>query len=82
MKRIIFFVMIFVPSFVGAYDAQIDGIYYNFNDSTAVVTCQYGYPGEYCSSDYAGDVRVPEWVEDNGVKYHVTSVDGSAFCYY
>ena len=57
-----------------AYDAEIDGIYYNFSGSTATVTFQ---TDSYNS--YSGDVVIPESVEYNGSTYSVTSIDNYAF---
>ena len=59
-----------------AYDAYIDGIYYNLNnsDNTASVTKASEWDG-----DYSGDVIIPVVVEYNSVKYDVTSISESAF---
>ncbi len=59
-----------------AYDAKIDGIYYNFYSygSTATVTyCDGNY------NSYSGDVVIPESVAYNGRTYSVTSIDYYAF---
>ncbi|MBO4663956.1 MAG: leucine-rich repeat domain-containing protein [Bacteroidaceae bacterium] len=56
-----------------AYDAYIDGIYYNFNGDEAIVT----YGSSYIS--YKGDVVIPSTVEFNGKTYNVTSIGKSAF---
>ena len=50
----------------------IGGIIYTLNpsDSTATV-----YSGNQCS----GDIIIPETVEDGGITYKVTSIDGNAF---
>ena len=57
-----------------AYDAYIDGIYYNLNseDKTAEVTKAYGNPS------YSGSVSIPENITYDGVIYTVKSI-GFAF---
>ena len=59
-----------------AYDAEIDGIYYNFILSSEV---------EVTSGDdkYTGDIVIPEMVTYNKITYSVTSIGKYAFynCY-
>ena len=59
-----------------AYDALIDGIYYNLNnnDYTAEVT----YESSGC---YSGRVSIPKEVSYASRKYSVTSIGGNAFIY-
>ena len=52
-----------------AYDAVINGIYYNFSDGKAIVT----------SGEYSGSVVIPESVTSNGTTYSVTRIGMSAF---
>ena len=59
-----------------AFNACIDGIYYNFSNGEATVTYQYDYP---YVSDYSGNVVIPESVTYNGTTYSVTSIGGNAF---
>ena len=62
-----------------AYDAEIDGIYYNFpTDSTATVTYR-NYQNYQYFSDYSGSVAIPEFVTYNGTTYSVTSIGYCAF---
>ena len=59
-----------------AYDAEIDGIYYNFNENEATVTYNdYDY--------YSGDILIPKSVIYNEKTYSVTSIGDKAFfeCY-
>lgn len=58
-----------------AYDAEVDGIYYNFSGTTATVT-YYSY---YYSDIYRGSINIPESVTYNGSIYSVTSIDDRAF---
>ena len=57
-----------------AYDALIDGIYYNLNnnDYTAEVT-------RNTNDEYSGSVSIPKEVTNYGRKYSVTSIGDDAF---
>ena len=57
-----------------AYDAFIDGIYYNLSGNEATVTYR---DTEYNS--YSGSVTIPRTVEYNKITYNVTSIGKSAF---
>ena len=73
MKRNLLLILVaLLPVVANAYDAKIDGIYYNFSGNEAIVT--YGK-----SSDYSGDVVIPESVTYNGKTYSVISIGESAF---
>ena len=57
-----------------AYDAKIDGIYYNYiNDRKELEVTYYMY------SEYSGNVVIPERVFYQGRTLKVTSIGGSAF---
>ena len=57
-----------------AYDAEIDGIYYNFSGSEAIVTYR-----ELSYKSYSGSVVIPESVTYEGTTYSVTSIADYAF---
>ena len=59
-----------------AYDALIDGIYYNLDNS--VYTAEVTY-NDKSSGYYSGSVSIPKEVSYNGRKYSVTSIGVSAF---
>ena len=61
-----------------AYDAYVDGIYYNFSDTEAEVT-YLKYQSSSNSSAYSGSVIIPETVAYNGITYSVTSIGEFAF---
>ena len=73
--------MSMAASVASAYDAKIDGIYYNFDSSknTATVTYEYFSLSTRWKSDYSGNVIIPESVTYNDVTYSVTSIGSSAF---
>ena len=72
------FLLTILMSMVGvkalAYDAYIDGIYYNFSGTEAIVTCF-----SHNKNAYHGSVVIPESVTYNGNSYSVTSIGSSAF---
>ena len=75
--RILTLIMsLFVATMAFAYNAEIDGIYYNLDETnkTAEVTS-----GEYYS--YAVDIIIPEKVNYSGVEYTVTLIGEYAFYY-
>ena len=75
MKKILLLLAFVMPMNASAYDAQIDGIYYNLNSNTnkaGVIS------GDY---EYTGSVSIPETVTYNGVTYSVTSIERMAFRY-
>ena len=57
-----------------AYDALIDGIYYNFSGNEAIVTYE-----SYQKASYSGVVSIPKSVSYNGKTYHVTGIGDYAF---
>ena len=74
------FLLTILMSMVGvrasAYDAEIDGIYYNFSGTEATVT--YRQYNAYHGS-YSGNMVIPESVTYGDKTYSVTSIGGYAF---
>lgn len=70
-KKLIFSVLLLIISFVeiNAYDAEIDGIYYNFSDYSATVT----------RGSYSGAVVIPETVSYKEITYIVNTIGEYAF---
>lgn len=62
-----------------AYDAEIDGIYYNFNGDEATVTNRDENDNQGNYSDAI--VVIPESVTYDGKTYIVTGIDGYTFCW-
>ena len=76
--------MVMMPLMVNAYDAEIDGIYYNFSGDEAEVTYQQRVgENQIPMSDYSGLVVIPTSVDYDGKTYSVTAIGDSAFyaCY-
>ena len=67
-----------------AYDAQVNGIYYNLTGDEAEVTYQraeylYVLTEPIVFSDYIGKVTIPESVSFGNNTYKVTSISAYAF---
>ena len=74
MKRTFFLFLAIVMSVMArAYDAEIDGICYNFNKDAKTATVTSG------NSKYSGSVNIPATVDYSGETYDVTSIGGGAF---
>jgi hypothetical protein len=80
MKKILLAIFALTPMLASAYDAKIDGIYYNLNtkEKTAEVTCLKNTETEIVS-DYSGDVTIPKTVLYDGTEYSVTYIGQYAF---
>ncbi len=61
-----------------AFDFEVDGICYNFNEDLNTVRVTYRYQ-ESNGLDYTGDVVIPKNVTYNGKSYLVTRIGKSAF---
>ena len=79
-KLILSTILLALPLLASAYDALVDGIYYNLNseEKTAEVTYRNN---DYNS--YSGSYDIPKTITYDGVEYSVTSIGGGAFqgCY-
>lgn len=75
-KFLLFLWLSLLPMLANAYDAYIDGIYYNFSENNAIVTYR-DFNSNYNS--YSGTVVIPEVVAYNGNIYSVTSIGSYAF---
>lgn len=81
-QRSITFLFAILMSMVGvqlfAYDAKVDGIYYNFSENEAIVT---GASSTYSlnKTAYTGSVVIPESVTYDGITYSVTGIGNYAF---
>lgn len=58
--------MALLPLIASAYDADIDGIYYEFSGNKATTTC--------VSTVYSSDMVIPEFITYSGKTYSVTSI--------
>ena len=67
--------MLSVAYSASAFDAKVDGIYYNLNANTATASVTYG------DADYSGEVTIPAEIIADGAKYSITSIGEDAFYY-
>ena len=83
MKTKIFTLLLALTASVGTISAsktQVDGIWYNFDNSTqtaSVTNRDYFYYSYSC--EYPGSVVIPSSVTYNDIIYRVTSIGGGAF---
>jgi hypothetical protein len=77
-QKLLLFLAAMLPLLASAYDAKIDGIYYNFSGDEATVTYKQNTNYNY-TSDYSGTVIIPESVTYNNKTYGVTSIGDHAF---
>ena len=75
MKRHLLLLLVaLLPILANAYDAKINGIFYNFTANEAEVTSSNDN-----TTNYSGSVIIPESVTYGGKTYSVTSIGNSAF---
>ena len=78
MKRKVLFLLaaLLLPAAASAYDACINGIYYNIVKKARQATVTYG---ESESGTYSGNVNIPATVEYDGVTCNVITIGRDAF---
>ena len=80
MKKILTFILVaLLPLVASAYDAEIDGIYYELWSDEAEVT--YYRTNNSNDEAYQGDIVIPPTITYNNVTYRVTSIGYKAFIY-
>ena len=67
--------MMLLPIVASAYDAEINGVFYEFDTNTREATVTFG------DTKYTGSVTIPETVTYNDLTYSVTSIGTNAFTY-
>ena len=75
-KVLLILLTMFLSIKTSAYDAFVNGIYYNISGTEATVT----YKTEDYDS-YSGIITIPATVTYGNVEYSVTSIGGAAFAY-
>ena len=80
MKRIILLFSVLMLSCIAlwAHDVEIDGIYYNLNETKKTAEVTYYGDDDY-NNEYSGSVTIPETLTYNSQTYRVTSIGSSAF---
>ena len=81
-KLLLLLTLLLCTSMAWAHDVEVDGIYYNLNQTnkTATVTLKASYFYSY-DNDYSGDVVIPENFIYDGITYSVTSLGEGCFSY-
>lgn len=64
-----------LPIVASAYDAEINGVFYEFDTNTREAVVTFG------DTLYTGSVTIPETVTYNDLTYSVTSIGTSTFTY-
>ena len=72
-KLSLLFALMLSTLMVSAYDAQVDGVYYNLIAEAKQAEVTSG------DTEYTGNVTIPESFTYNGVTYSVTSIGNGAF---
>ncbi|MBO4642219.1 MAG: leucine-rich repeat protein, partial [Bacteroidaceae bacterium] len=83
-KRLLFlFLLTSLSTLAGAYDVEIEGIYYNLVEETKTAEVTYGKVNWYMmeNNSYSGSVNIPSSITYEGKEYVVTSIGKQAFCY-
>ena len=76
MKRQLLLLTILLISLsANAYDAYINGIYYNLNKDAKTAEVTSG------DNKYEGEVVIPGTITNEGIDYSVTSIGSDAFYY-
>ena len=79
-KFILLCLCLFAGINASAYDAKINGIYYNFSEDNAAVTyLNYWWSSSSNENAYSGNIVIPESVIYNDKTYRVTKIDTYAF---
>lgn len=80
MKKLSFLFLLALLSTqtASAYEAEIDGVYYNFYNTEAIVT-KYASSSSDNKNGYKGSIYIPETVVYYGNTYRVTTIGESAF---
>lgn len=77
MNRCLLFILLaLLPRIASAYDAEIDGIFYDFSGNKATVT----YKDGAWYNSYKGDLVIPTSVTYEGKTYNVTAIGDKAIC--
>ena len=75
MKKLFLLLTLFLcTSMAWAYDVEVDGIYYNLNQSNKTAQVRPNYENQY-----TGDLCIPESISVDGTIYVVTSLGDKCF---
>ena len=78
-NQLLFLTLLLLPILARGYDACINDIYYNLDNSTMEASVTYSYQRYSPTYSYKGSIKIPEIVLNNGKEYRVTSIGETAF---
>ena len=79
-KLFLLLTLLLCTSMAWAYDVEVDGIYYNLNQTNKTATVTFkGSSFESHDNDYPGEVVIPENFIYDGITYSVTSLGEDCF---
>ena len=81
MKKLFFLLtLLLCTSMAWAYDVEVDGIYYNLNQTNKTATVTFKGSDYYSyDNEYSGEVVIPENFIYDGITYSVTSLGDDCF---
>ena len=82
MKKIfLLLTLLHCTSMAWAHDVEVDGIYYNLNQTNKTATVTFmGSSYDSYFNEYSGEVVIPENFIYDGITYSVTSLGDYCFC--
>ena len=82
MKKLFFLLtLLHCTSMAWAYDVEVDGIYYNLNQTNKTATVTFQGFDPYSYNEYSGEVVIPENFIYDDITYSVTSLGRNCFEY-
>lgn len=77
-KQLLLALLMFLPMMVSAEEVEIDGLWYNIdNSANTAKAIQY----KKNNQKYSGNIIIPDVVTYNNIEYNVTSIGERAFQY-
>ena len=62
-----------------AHDVEVDGIYYNLNQTNKTASVTYKGTSFSAYNEYVGEIVIPSYLYVNGTKYYVSSLGKECF---
>ena len=83
MKKTLLLLVALITATIAFAKTEINGIYYNLNNSTQTAEVTYQYQSVWAGDNYSGvtSITIPEKVTYNSTEYSVTSIGNDAFRY-
>ena len=79
-KLFLLLTLLLCTSMAWAHDVEVDGIYYNLNQTNKTATVTFKGPSyDRYDKEYSGEVVIPENFISDGITYSVTSLGDDCF---